>query len=157
MAKYDVTYSCGHTDRIALFGKERDRQHKIEWFERNGLCPDCYKAQQQAELAKVCDIVRIKYADYKNDKAYADCKTVANSYDAETKTIEVFVKKPEPKKYRKITKANVMRCAWSKARTYAAKLGIKAKDALSTALKEAWAEANAITAMVMSGEAVFAD
>lgn len=43
MAKYDVTFSCGHTQRIELYGKEVDRRKKIEYFEREGLCSDCYK------------------------------------------------------------------------------------------------------------------
>lgn len=45
MAKYDVTFSCGHTVTISLYGKESDRQRKIKWYEENGLCPDCYKKQ----------------------------------------------------------------------------------------------------------------
>ncbi|MGI6117852.1 MAG: hypothetical protein ACOYBC_05625 [Bilifractor sp.] len=49
MAQYDVTFSCGHTATIQLFGKEADRQRKIKWFEENGLCPECYRAQKEAE------------------------------------------------------------------------------------------------------------
>jgi len=51
MAKYDVTYSCGHKARIELFGKEKDRQNKIEYFERHGLCKDCFIEKMQAEEA----------------------------------------------------------------------------------------------------------
>ena len=47
MAKYEVKFSCGHTQIIELFGKDKDRQRKIEYFEERGLCKDCYKAMMQ--------------------------------------------------------------------------------------------------------------
>jgi len=49
MAKYYVTFSCGHDGEVRLFGPHRERQRKLEWFEQSGLCPDCYKAHKQAE------------------------------------------------------------------------------------------------------------
>ena len=49
MAKYDVRFSCGHVATICLYGKEADRQRKIAWYERDGLCPDCYRKQQEEE------------------------------------------------------------------------------------------------------------
>lgn len=47
MAKYQVTYSCGHTGEVQLFGKHEDRYDKIAWMEREGLCPECYRKQRQ--------------------------------------------------------------------------------------------------------------
>ena len=49
MAKYDVVFSCGHEERIELFGKGTERERKIAWFEKYGLCSTCYKEQQQAK------------------------------------------------------------------------------------------------------------
>lgn len=49
MAKYNVEFSCGHTEMVELFGKEADRQRKIAWLEKEGLCPDCFKAKKAAE------------------------------------------------------------------------------------------------------------
>ena len=49
MAKYDVVFSCGHEERIELFGKGTERERKIAWFKKHGLCSDCYKAEQQAK------------------------------------------------------------------------------------------------------------
>lgn len=46
--KYDVKFSCGHTHTVEIFGSGKDRERKIEWYENEGLCPDCYKTQQQA-------------------------------------------------------------------------------------------------------------
>jgi len=51
MAKYTVHYSCGHPGTVQLVGKESDRERRIEWLEREGLCPDCYKARKDAEHA----------------------------------------------------------------------------------------------------------
>ena len=47
--KYDVTFSCGHTATIELFGPTKDRERKISWYETHGECPECYKARKQAE------------------------------------------------------------------------------------------------------------
>lgn len=55
MAKYDVTYACGHVKTVDLYGKTSERERKIEWMEGNCLCPACYKAEQQAK-AKVLDL-----------------------------------------------------------------------------------------------------
>ena len=47
MAHYTVKFACGHTAEIQLFGKESERQIKIKYFEENGMCPSCYKKQQE--------------------------------------------------------------------------------------------------------------
>ena len=47
MAKYDVNYNCGHSGRIELFGKNSERQRKIEWLSGQE-CPNC-AAQTRAE------------------------------------------------------------------------------------------------------------
>ncbi len=47
--KYDVTFSCGHTATIELFGPTKERERKISWYETHGECPECYKARKQAE------------------------------------------------------------------------------------------------------------
>lgn len=48
MAKYDVTFACGHTATVELFGKSSDREWKLKRM-AEGICPDCYKAQKEAE------------------------------------------------------------------------------------------------------------
>lgn len=48
MAKYDVKFSCGHEAVVEIYGKAPDRERKIAWYKREGLCPDCYKAEQQS-------------------------------------------------------------------------------------------------------------
>ena len=39
--------SCGHEDEVALFGKSAERDRKIQYFEKFGLCKECYKQQKQ--------------------------------------------------------------------------------------------------------------
>lgn len=55
MAKYSVTYSCGHSGTEQLFGKMEDRERKLDWYTRVGVCPSCYKAKmsQDVEAASV--------------------------------------------------------------------------------------------------------
>ena len=50
MAYRDVTYTCGHTDRLQFYGREEARDRKQEWLEGR-LCPGCYKQKQDAEIA----------------------------------------------------------------------------------------------------------
>lgn len=59
MAKYDITYSCGHEGVVELLGKERDRQRKIEWYKSTGLCPECYKKEMREKEAKMPLILKI--------------------------------------------------------------------------------------------------
>jgi len=51
--KYNVTYSCGHTGTVELFGKASDREAKIKWYETKAICPDCYKAAKLAEEKEI--------------------------------------------------------------------------------------------------------
>ena len=52
MAKYDVKFSCGHEETVELFGKSADRERKIAYFEKHGVCSECYKTQQAAAAAE---------------------------------------------------------------------------------------------------------
>lgn len=52
MAKYTVTYRCGHTEEMQLFGKESERQRRIDHY-RTVDCPACRAASatREAEAA----------------------------------------------------------------------------------------------------------
>ena len=61
MAKYAISYCCGHGSvEKQLLGKEEERRRYIDWAEENLLCPDCYRARQLADdasadkFAKLC-------------------------------------------------------------------------------------------------------
>lgn len=89
MAKYTVKFSCGHTCVIDLYGPEKDRKRKIEYYERLGICQDCYRAEREAEKAEGCVEVEMLYREYKSD--YADYNTKSDSYDQVKKTIIVYI------------------------------------------------------------------
>ena len=38
--KYDITYSCGHTGTVELYGKTSERESKIRWYETTAVCPE---------------------------------------------------------------------------------------------------------------------
>lgn len=48
MAKYTVERACGHTETVVLFGKNKDREWRLERVEPSKLCYECY----QKELAR---------------------------------------------------------------------------------------------------------
>ena len=52
MAKYDITYTCGHSGVEQLYGPGTERRKHIEWAEKNKACPDCYQAAQEKARAE---------------------------------------------------------------------------------------------------------
>lgn len=48
MAKYDVTYTCGHTGVIGLVGPGKQREWRLE-REAEKLCPECWEAEKQRQ------------------------------------------------------------------------------------------------------------
>lgn len=46
MAKYDITYSCGHSGEINIAGPVKLRQGRADW-EAAKVCTDCYRAEQR--------------------------------------------------------------------------------------------------------------
>ena len=66
--KYTVTFSCGHEATVDLFGKTSERERRITWYEKEGICPDCYRKmkederrQADAELAAYADKIEVEY------------------------------------------------------------------------------------------------
>jgi len=87
--KYRVNFSCGHEDVVDLIGPNSDRERKITYFETYGLCPECFKAQKEAEKANGCKEVEMPYREYK--AKWADLATKSDSYNGRTKTIIVYM------------------------------------------------------------------
>lgn len=50
MARYDITYACGHTGTVNLIGRHSYREYRLSYLE-SGACLDCYK-EQQAQMAQ---------------------------------------------------------------------------------------------------------
>lgn len=78
--KYDVTYSCGHTATVELFGKSEDRERKLHWMETEGMCPDCYNAwlreENDRKVRGALGDIALPQLTAKSDKqlAYAESK-----------------------------------------------------------------------------------
>lgn len=47
MAKYDVTYACGHSTEVQLYGPGKERTRRMDWM-RTQECPACKTATAQA-------------------------------------------------------------------------------------------------------------
>lgn len=80
MAKYEVTYSCGHKGVVDLIGKEKDRRSKIEWLEKKGLCNRCYQSSTPVEI--------VAHSLYVSDGKY----TIVISLDGSTYHIKEKLK-----------------------------------------------------------------
>jgi len=50
MAKYTVTYRCGHKGEVQICGPQKDRQGKAD-YEATKLCKTCWQADQDASRA----------------------------------------------------------------------------------------------------------
>ncbi len=60
MANYTINYACGHgSTNKNLVGKISERERHIAWAEKNMVCPQCYKAQKEAEDAAAEKIATI--------------------------------------------------------------------------------------------------
>lgn len=92
MAKYDITFSCGHTGTIELFGKTSERERKINYFENHGLCAECRKAEKASltdTLEQELDLPEIEGVSEKQI-AYARSLRykIANEYKRQIETIK---------------------------------------------------------------------
>ena len=87
--KYNVKFSCGHSEEIQIYGPGAERERKIAYFEKYGLCSCCYRELKETEKKGDCEEVEMLYREYKNN--YADRKTKSGSYNKDTKTIIVYI------------------------------------------------------------------
>ena len=52
MTKYQVKFSCGHIQEVQLFGKYEARNRKIAYYQKCGICSECYKKNLAEHIAK---------------------------------------------------------------------------------------------------------
>lgn len=67
--KYTIQMGCGHEDTVELFGKDADRQKKIEYFKEKGLCKSCYRKKMEELTANspfVFNMTVLPYIDEDN-------------------------------------------------------------------------------------------
>lgn len=48
--KYDVTYSCGHTGTVELYGAGKDRERRLQYLAKT-ICCDCQNQQAKDRAA----------------------------------------------------------------------------------------------------------
>lgn len=86
MAHYDISHTCGHDERIELFGPTRDRESRIEWLQGRP-CTECWKKEREAEAearrekeaAMIVEKLGGDAADALNAISSAACKLVGSS------------------------------------------------------------------------------
>ena len=86
MAHYDISHTCGHDERIELFGPTRDRERRIEWLQGRP-CTECWKKEREAEAEarkdKEAAMIAEKFGDDAaealNAISDAACKLVGSS------------------------------------------------------------------------------
>lgn len=66
--KYTIIYSCGHTQDIELFGKMSEREKKIEYLKKYGICKECYKKAMEEKEAKKPLKFNVKFSQSINEE-----------------------------------------------------------------------------------------
>lgn len=91
-----VCKKCGKEFTVRVEKHNRREADSWEaWAQSHyDTCQDCYAAAKSSTCAADEEIVEMHYGEYKRN--YADNKTVRGSYNPETKTIKVIVKKQVP-------------------------------------------------------------
>lgn len=79
--KYEITFSCGHTETIELYGPTKERERKIAYFESKGECSECYKARKNAERAAKVEQLNSKLDTYDLPELVGSPKQVAWAMD----------------------------------------------------------------------------
>ena len=75
-----VTYSCGHTGEVQLFGTNKDRERKIKWYEESALCAECYKKQQEERGKELAAKYNLPEITGVSDKQIAFAESLRGRY-----------------------------------------------------------------------------
>ena len=89
--KTTVTAACGH--KICVEGTGKKLDYLIERAKEE-LCPECQAKAQEQKYADTHVEITVRYADYK-DIYQGISIAKAGSYNAEEKTITIFIKKDD--------------------------------------------------------------
>jgi len=110
MAKYSITFTCGHEETHQLFGRHREKERRIEWMENNMVCSECYKKQIQ-EARKTATATAIEAAAERGlpdltgtEKQIAWAETLRSRI---LESIEKMMGDPELAEYVKFTREQV--------------------------------------------------
>lgn len=86
MAKYNITYKCGHQATVNICGPTKDRDRKAAWYAEQD-CPECRRAKENADAA-----AKAEAAD--RPELAGSEKQVAWANTIREKTIDSINKKP---------------------------------------------------------------
>lgn len=100
MAKASIECRCEKCGKMFVREKFFDRRPDADrweaWMKDHlicvGVCLDCYRKDKDEKMAAENEEIIMKYRDYKNS-GFSKLKTKRDSYDANTKTIVVYVPK----------------------------------------------------------------
>lgn len=105
MAHYNITCSCGHEDRIQLFGKTSEREYRIKQLETEH-CTKCREAERAERSAK-------EAAEF-TTKLHGSEKQVAWALDIRSNAMQTIKKACKPEMLPEVTKAveSIDSAAW---------------------------------------------
>ena len=84
MAKYTITYNCGHEGKVELFGPMKDREQKIAFYEKRVICPECYKKAQEEEAKKEAEELNLPLLEG-SEKQVAWAEKIRHNFMSELK------------------------------------------------------------------------
>lgn len=100
-----VNFSCGHQAEVQLFGKYDDRKRRINYYEREGICPDCYEKliKNNREKAKAEHIEQYGQGMVGTPKQIAfACDIIDGIASDYASTIEQVNRNESPEKWAKV-------------------------------------------------------
>ncbi len=73
MAKYDITYACGHTETVQIYGTNvhGEREKKAAWLAEHHVCFACLKANREAAKAAAAERAKANGMTEGSDKQMA--------------------------------------------------------------------------------------
>lgn len=91
MAKYNVTYACGHEGVVNIVGPYKNREWKRQ-REENKMCPDCWRKRIEEERARENEEAAKKAAEMELPELTGTPKQVAWANTLRQKMINAFDK-----------------------------------------------------------------
>lgn len=61
--KYEITYSCGHTEKVNIYGKRAEHARKLEWLSK-GICSQCREKVKEGEKRKALELAEQQANEY---------------------------------------------------------------------------------------------
>lgn len=95
MAKYDITYRCGHTGVVNLVGPTKERQYKIDWYQSEE-CPDCQYAhvKERAQAAGLPELRgterQVHWAEFIRERGLKELESGVHTYEMLSREAETY-------------------------------------------------------------------